>query len=122
MAIEAGRYGSGREVARIEDEGLLKGEGRYTDDVVPAGQLRAVFVRSPYPHARIASIDTSQARAMPGVKAVVTGEQLVSAGVKPIPGNAGFKRADGVAASPVRWPLAVGHARYAGEAVALVVA
>lgn len=122
MAIEAGRYGSGREVARIEDEGLLKGEGRYTDDVVPAGQLRAVFVRSPYPHARIASIDTSQARAMPGVQAVVTGEQLAAAGVKPIPGNAGFKRADGVAASPVRWPLAVGHARYAGEAVALVVA
>jgi carbon-monoxide dehydrogenase large subunit len=54
------RFGSGRSVKRIEDEGLLKGLGQYTDDLAPTGQLRLVFVRSPYPHARIVSIDTSQ--------------------------------------------------------------
>ena len=62
------RFGSGRSVPRIEDEGLLKGLGQYTDDLAqPVGQLRAVFVRSPYPHARIASIDTANAKSMPGV-------------------------------------------------------
>ena len=58
-----GRFGSGRSVRRIEDEGLLRGVGSYTDDVVPEGQLRLVFVRSPYPHARIVSVDTSLTRA-----------------------------------------------------------
>ncbi len=45
----------------------LKGEGRYTDDLVPQGQLRLVFVRSPYPHARIVSVDVAAAKGMPGV-------------------------------------------------------
>jgi carbon-monoxide dehydrogenase large subunit len=50
------RFGSGRAVKRIEDEGLLKGLGQYTDDMAPAGQLRAVFVRSPFSHARIVAV------------------------------------------------------------------
>ena len=75
------RFGSGRAVKRIEDEGLLKGLGQYTDDIAPAGQLRAVFVRSPYPHARIVSIDTSGAEGLPGVLKVATGAELVQAGV-----------------------------------------
>ena len=79
------RFGSGRSVQRIEDEGLLKGLGQYTDDLAPAGQLRMVFVRSPYPHARITSIDTANAAGMPGVVKVMTGAQLVAAGVKPLP-------------------------------------
>lgn len=117
------RFGSGRAVKRIEDEGLLKGVGQYTDDVVPAGQLRAVFVRSPYPHARIASIDKANAEAMPGVHKVVTGAELVQAGVQPIPTNPAFKRGDGspVATAPRR-ALAHERVRYAGEAVALVIA
>src|SRR5829696_3551666 len=93
------KFGSGRAVKRIEDEGLLKGLGQYTDDLVPAGQLRAVFVRSPYPHARIGGIDTATAQAMPGVVKVVTGAELVAAGVQPIPGNPAFKRADGTPAA-----------------------
>ena len=71
------RFGSGQSVRRIEDEGLLKGLGRFTDDVVPEGQLRLVFVRSPYAHARISGIDTQAARAMPGVRLVLTGAELV---------------------------------------------
>ena len=47
------RFGSGQAVRRLEDDELLQGRGRYTDDVVPTGQARLVFVRSPYPHARI---------------------------------------------------------------------
>ena len=56
------KFGSGRAVKRIEDEGLLKGLGQYTDDITPAGQLLLVFVRSPYPHARIVSIAKASAR------------------------------------------------------------
>jgi carbon-monoxide dehydrogenase large subunit len=117
------RFGSGQAVRRIEDEGLLKGLGQYTDDVVPAGQLRAAFVRSPYPHARIASIDTANAKGMPGVQCVVTGADLVQAGVNPIPTNPAFKRADGApAASAARRALAHERVRYVGEPVVLVVA
>ena len=117
------RFGSGRAVKRIEDEGLLKGLGQYTDDVAPAGQLRAVFVRSPYPHARIVSIDKANAEAMPGVVKVATGAELAAAGVQPIPTNPAFKRADGSpAATAPRRALAHERVRYVGEAVALVVA
>jgi len=117
------RFGSGRAVKRIEDEGLLKGLGQYTDDIAAAGQLRAVFVRSPYPHARIVALDPSNAEAMPGVVKVVTGAELVQAGVQAIPTNPDFERADGApAASAPRRALAHERVRYVGEPVALVVA
>lgn len=117
------RFGSGRAVKRIEDEGLLKGKGQYTDDLAPAGQLRAVFVRSPYPHARIVNIDKANAEALPGVVKVVTGADLVQAGVKPIPSNPAFRRGDGSPmASAPRRALAHERVRYVGEPVALVVA
>ena len=58
------RFGSGQAVRRLEDEQLLKGAGVYTDDVSLPGQTRLCFVRSPYPHARIVSIDTSAAKAI----------------------------------------------------------
>lgn len=117
------RFGSGRAVKRIEDEGLLKGLGQYTDDLAPAGQLRSVFLRSPYPHARIAAIDKQAAEAMPGVVKVVTGAELVAAGVQPIPTNPAFRRADGApAATAPRRPLAHERVRYVGEPVVLVLA
>lgn len=115
------RFGSGRAVQRIEDDGLLKGLGQYTDDIVPAGQLRIVFVRSPYAHARIASIDTSAAAALPGVVKVVTGAELLAAGVKPIPTLPGLPDGSKVATAP-RYILAHERVRYVGESVALVVA
>lgn len=75
------------------------------------------------PHAVIRSIDSSAARAMPGVLAVMTGQDLVDAGVKPIPGVAGFKRPDGTpAATAERRGLAHQRVRYVGEALACVIA
>ncbi len=117
------RFGSGKEVRRVEDELLLKGLGQFTDDVMPDLQARLLFLRSPYPHARIQSIDISAALAMPGVLQITTGADLVKAGVKPLPGVAGFKRADGTdARSAPRHALAHDRVRYVGEAVAAIVA
>ena len=119
----ATRFGSGQSVKRLEDESLLKGTGQYTDDIAPEGQLRLCFVRSPYPHARIVSVDTSAAKDMPGVVGVYTGAELAAAGVKPIPGSANFKRAGGApGATPDRRVLAHERVRHVGEAVAMVVA
>ena len=118
-----GRFGSGRDVLRIEDRGLLAGNGRFTDDVSNASQLYLTFLRSSYAHARIASIDAAPALAMPGVIAVLTGADLVAAGVKPLPVAPIFKRPDGSAgAMPLRPALADGVVRFVGEAVAAVVA
>ena len=117
------RFGSGKEVRRVEDDLLLTGHGQFTDDVMPAHQARLLFLRSPYPHARIKSIDTSAALALPGVLQITTGADLVNAGVKPLPGVAGFKRADGSdARSAPRHALAHERVRYVGEAVAAIVA
>ena len=129
------RFGSGQAVRRLEDDALLAGKGRFTDDfmddfmddasaaVRPDAQSRLVFVRSPYPHARIASIDAVAARAMPGVLHIITGADLVAAGVKPLAGSAGFKRADGTpSAAPPRHALAHERVRFVGEPVAAVVA
>lgn len=121
--FEAGRYGSGKVVRRIEDPALLAGLGLYAGDAPMPGLTWLVFVRSPFAHARINSVDVSAARAIPGVLAVITGEQMAKAGVKPLAGAAGFKRADGspVASSPRR-ALAYEIARFAGEAVVAIVA
>jgi carbon-monoxide dehydrogenase large subunit len=118
-----GRFGSGRSVRRIEDPALVAGAGRFVEDVNLPGQAHLCFVRSPYPHARIVSIDATGALEMPGVVAVVTGAQLVEAGVRPLPASQNFKRPDGQApTSPPRRVLAHETVRFVGEAVAAVVA
>jgi carbon-monoxide dehydrogenase large subunit len=66
----------GRSVRRVEDPVLITGKGCYVDDMQLPGMLHMVFLRSPYPHANILSIQTSTAQAMPGVVAVVTGDDL----------------------------------------------
>ena len=120
---QASRFGSGRSVRRVEDEALLRGNGRFADNVKVANELCACFLRSPHAHARVVRIDARAASAMPGVVGVLTGRELVAAGVKPIPTSADFKRADGRAtATPERHALAVDVVRYAGEAVAAVIA
>ncbi|HET9045992.1 MAG TPA: xanthine dehydrogenase family protein molybdopterin-binding subunit [Casimicrobiaceae bacterium] len=117
------RFGSGKSVLRVEDEALLTGRGRFTDDVTAARAAHMVFVRSPHAHARIVSIDGSAAASMPGVCCVLTGRDLVDAGVKPLPASADFKRADGgPVATPPEHSLAVDAVRHVGEAVAAVVA
>src|ERR1700712_1973232 len=90
-----GRFGSGREVRRIEDAGLLAGAGRFTDDFSLPGQTHLGFLRSPVAHARIVSIDSAAALALPGVVAVLTGADLVAAGVKPMAVEPMFVRPDG---------------------------
>ena len=120
---QAGRYGSGHTVRRIEDPALVQGQGRYTDDVMPAGQLFVRFVRSSFAHGHITAIDTAAAKAMPGVLAVYTGADLQAAGVKPLAPAAGFKQPDGSAMNPPpKHALAVGTVRHVGECVAAVVA
>lgn len=120
---EARRFGSGQAVVRLEDDQLLTGRGRYTDDLSQPGQLHVAFLRSPYPHARIVSIDTSAAVGMPGVARVYTGADLAGAGLKPLPGVAGFRRPDGQAASgPDRRALAHERVRFVGEPVVAVLA
>ena len=121
--LEAGRFGSGHAVQRIEDAALLAGLGKFTDNVAAPGQVFIAFLRSPYAHARIGAVDLAAAKAMPGVLAVFTGAQLVAEGVQPIPTTPGFKRADGrTTVSPPRHPLAHEFVRFVGEAVAAVVA
>ena len=103
-----------------EHRPLLRGRGRYLDDLGPAGALELAFVRSPWPHARIRSIDAAAARRAVGVEAVVTGAELAGA-VAPIRtematgGRVLFRETD--------WdPVARETVRYAGEIVAVVAA
>ena len=121
------RFGSGQSVQRIEDDSLLKGQGRFTDDLTDDADYpdcaRLCFLRSPYAHARIVAINKSAAQGMQGVLGVYDGEDLIAAGVKPIGGPAGFTRPDGApCASPVRRILASQRVRYVGEPVVAVVA
>src|SRR5215831_15724840 len=117
------RFGSGQSVRRVEDEALLKGQGRFADDVNAPGQLHAAFLRSPHAHARIVAIDTRAAAAMSGVVAVYAGRDLARAGVKPLALSADFRRADGSPTATPPWhALAVDTARFVGEAVAAVIA
>jgi aerobic carbon-monoxide dehydrogenase large subunit len=125
MADESavGRFGSGREVRRIEDAALLAGIGRFTDDVSLLEQASLCFLRSTQAHARIVSIDITAAQAMPGVLAVLTGADLVEAGVKPIPLAPMFQRPDGSpGATPLRPALAHDIVRFVGEAVVGLIA
>jgi len=118
-----GRFGSGHPVTRIEDQSLLTGKGVFADDVAPPEYANVCFLRSPHAHARITAIDTKAAKAMHGVIAIFTGEELARAGVKPLPNSADFKRSDGSpTASPARRALAVDTVRFVGEAVAVVIA
>src|SRR4249919_3825858 len=76
-----GPFGVGQPVKRFEDARLLRGGGRYHDDLNLPGQTHAVVVRSIHAHARILGVDVSVARAAPGVVAAFTGEDLARAGL-----------------------------------------
>jgi len=108
---------------RLEDERMLKGAGRYVADWHLPAQACGHFLRSDHPHAQIVSIDASAALQMPGVIAVLTGEDVAAAGHKPMPAAAPMKGRNGAEqkATP-RYSLARGRVRYVGEPVALVVA
>ena len=120
---ETTRFGSGQSVKRLEDHQLLLGAGQYTNDVSLPNQSFLVFLRSPYPHAKITRLDTSAAKAMPGVYGLITGQDLLAAGVKPMARAMNFKRADGSPlSSTTRYPLATDTVRFVGEPIVAVVA
>jgi carbon-monoxide dehydrogenase large subunit len=117
---------------RREDYRLVTGQGAYADDLRLAGAAHAVLVRSPHAHAGIRSIDTSNAAALPGVLAVLTGHDALLDGLNPIPHATGSSKAgsdirlanvDGSERLITRqWPLPVDRARFVGDAVAIMVA
>jgi carbon-monoxide dehydrogenase large subunit len=74
------KYGIGQAITRREDQRLLLGTAQFVDDMALPGETFVIFVRSPHAHARIVSIDTSAAKAMPGVLAVFTGADLQADG------------------------------------------
>ncbi|MGH7393503.1 MAG: xanthine dehydrogenase family protein molybdopterin-binding subunit, partial [Candidatus Rokuibacteriota bacterium] len=107
----------GERVLRVEDARFLTGQGRYVADLEPTGTLHVAFLRSPHAHARLISVDTARALAMPGVVACVTGEEL-AATARPV--RAPSRMRDYRATEHP--PIARGKVRHAGEAVAAVVA
>jgi carbon-monoxide dehydrogenase large subunit len=117
------RFGAGQPVKRLEDQRLLTGKGQFIDDKPEDGALWLHVLRSPYAHAKIKSIDTRTAGEMPGVEAVFTGADLVKDDIGTLPTLAIFKRPDGKPMTvPPRRLLAHEIVRFAGEAVAAVVA
>ena len=100
-------------VRRVEDPTLLRGEGTYIDNLAVPGALHLAFVRSPMAHAEIRSIDTSDARAMPGVVAVYSADDL------DFPDHTGMMQLHPAA---VRHALARGKVRFVGDTVVVVVA
>ncbi len=117
------KFGVGQPVPRGEDPILLRGQGRYTDDVNLPGQAHAWMVRSPHAHGVIKAIDLDAARAMPGVLAIVTGKDLEAAGYKWIKPGATFNNRDGSPMIvPPRPSLTSDKVRYVGDAVACVIA
>ena len=117
------KFGVGQRAGRKEDPILLRGKGRYTDDINLPGQAYAAVVRSDHAHGIIRSIDTADAAAMPGVLGVFTGADLVRAGCQPMPNGVSAANYDG---SPMRWSawraLPPDRVRHVGEPVAFVVA
>ena len=90
-----GEFSIGQSVRRREDPRLLQGRGRYFDDLKLADQLHAAIVRSPHAHADIRGIDARAALQMPGVHAVLTGEDYRADGLGSLPSMAPYKRRDG---------------------------
>ena len=118
-----GQYGIGQGIRRFDDARLLKGEGRFHNDVNLPGQVHLVVLRSPHAHARIRSIETAAARAMPGVVAIFTGADLARDGLGTMKMTLKRTRPDG---SPMFAPphkgLSSERVRYVGDPVAVVIA
>jgi carbon-monoxide dehydrogenase large subunit len=113
----------GQAVRREEDPRLLKGKGRYVDDIKAPNEARGHVLRSPHAHARIRSIDTGQALAAPGVLAILVGDDLRRRGLGTLRPLVPRKRRDGSRAFVCPQPiLAQEFVRYVGDPVAFVVA
>jgi carbon-monoxide dehydrogenase large subunit len=120
--LAAEKFAVGQPVSRKEDPVLLRGEGRYTDDLNRPGQLYAVMVRSRIAHGTINSVEVDTARDMPGVRAVILAQDLDAAGIANMPAAAGKNRDGSPTPRPPQRPLARERVRYVGEPIAMVVA
>lgn len=121
----------GQPMLRKEDDRLLKGAGRFSDDFAMDGQVYATIVRSPHPHARIVQLDAAAARANPNVLGVFTGKDMLADGLGPIPHSPAaqsqydLRLTAAGGGSPFIGShelLAIDEVRYVGEAIAIVVA
>ncbi len=122
---EVGMSGTsiGKPVRRKEDTRYLLGQGRYTDDVTFLGQAHAWIVRSPFANARIVRLDADAARAMPGVLAVFTGDDVAADGLGGLPCGWGVTDRHGQPMKEPPHPLLVqGRVRHVGDNVAMIVA
>ncbi|HEY0255129.1 MAG TPA: molybdopterin cofactor-binding domain-containing protein, partial [Kofleriaceae bacterium] len=119
----ATNQGIGARVQRKEDRRFLTGKGQYTDDIVLPDQAYAMFVRSPHAHAKIKSIDTAAALAVPGVISVLTGADVAKAGLGGLPCGWLIKNKDGSNMTEPPHPAMVPDiARHVGDQVAMVIA
>ena len=117
-----GEFAIGQSVSRFEDPRLLKGGGRYVGDMVLPGMAFGHVLRSPHAHARIRSIDTTKAKAAPGVLAVLTGVDWQASGWGDLPVPGGLKLRNGSVFKPPYPALAKDKVRWVGDYVAFVVA
>lgn len=118
-----GEFAIGQGVSRFEDPRLVRGGGRYTDDIKLPGLVHGVVLRSPHAHAKIRSIDITAAKTAPGVLAVLTSTDIKAAGYGDLPVPGGLKRRDGSPMYRPRYPiLAEDRVRWVGDSVAFVVA
>ena len=117
------RYSISQPVNAVEAPRLLTGRGRYTDDVQLPRMAHAVFLRSPHAHADIKHIDVSPALQMPGVVAILTGEDYAADKLGNVPGNAAPKRRGGEPGyRPARPGITRDRVRHVGQIVAMVIA
>jgi carbon-monoxide dehydrogenase large subunit len=115
--------GIGAAVRRKEDQRFITGTGQYTDDINRPRQVYAHIIRSPHPHARIRSIDAAAALAVPGVVAVLTGQDMADDGVGGLPCGWGITSKDGSPmVEPPHAPMSSDIVRYVGDQVAVVLA
>src|SRR6476661_4570525 len=115
--------GIGASVRRKEDLRFITGKGQYTDDISRPGEARALFVRSPHAHAKIKSVDTKAAAAMPGILAVLTGAQLANDKIGNLICGWMIHSKDGTPMKMAPHPaLAVGKVNHQGDAVTVVIA
>src|SRR5271169_4672062 len=118
-----GEFALGQPVLRFEDPRLLRGGGRYVDDLVLPRMAFGHVLRSPHAHAHIRSIETAAARAAPGVLAVLTGADWEASGWGDLPSPSGLRLRDGSPSFRPRFPALVkDRARWVGDYVAFVVA
>ena len=123
-----GEHAFGQPLTRLEDDALLRGAGRFTDDIKLEREARAIVLRSSHAHARIRKLDASAARRLPGVLAVLTGEDVAVDGPGPVLSEVNLptfpktRPAPGPAVKPELPVLARGIVRFVGEPVALILA